>query len=133
MSRAQVRLGHIKESQDAVVLADEPQRLEDDGGSTPVLAERAPEEEDAVSDALEDNPDAGSLVDVVEMYNPPRTTPVARRMGLLTGQALDLRTGWDFRLPRHKEAAVRYVRKVRPKLVTGSPGAYLLPHRHWKH
>ena len=29
---------------------------------------------------------------------------------------------WDFRLPRHEEAALRYVRKVRPKLVIGSPG-----------
>ena len=70
----------------------------------------------AVLNALEDNAEAGSVVDVVEMY--------ARRMGLVAGQALDLRTGWDFRLPRHKEAALRYVRKVRPKLVIGSPGLH---------
>ena len=118
VSRAQVRLGHSKESQDAVVLADEPERVGEDGGSTPFLPERAPEEEEeAVLNALEDNPESGSMVDVVEMYTPPRTTPVARRMGLVAGQALDLRTGWDFRLPRHKEAVLRYVRKVRPKLV----------------
>ena len=43
-------------------------------------------------------------------------------MELVAGQAPDLRTGWDFRLPRHKEAALWYVRKVRPKLVIGSPG-----------
>ena len=36
------------------------------------------EEEEAVLDALEDNPEAGSVVDVVEMYSPPRTTPVAK-------------------------------------------------------
>ena len=119
---AQVRLGHSKESQDAVVLADEPERVEEDGGSTPVLSERAPWEEEAVLDALEDNPEEGSVVDVVEMYSSPRTTPVARRMVLVAGQALDLLTGCDFRLPRHKEAALRYVRKVRPKLVIGSPG-----------
>ena len=93
VSRAQVRLGHSKESQDAVVLADEPERVEEDGGSTPVLAERSSEEEEAVLDALEDNLEAGSVVDVVEMYSPPRTTPVARRMGLVAGQALDLLTG----------------------------------------
>ena len=52
----------------------------------------------------------------------PRTTPVARRMVLVAGQALDLRTGWDLRLPRHEEAALLYLRKVRPKLVIGSPG-----------
>ena len=73
-------------------------------------------------DALEDNPEAGTVVDVVEMYSAPRTTPVGRRMGLVAGQALDFRTVWDFRLPRLKEAALRYVRKVRPKLVIGSPG-----------
>ena len=70
------------------MLAGEP---EEDGGSTPVLAERAQEEEEeeAVLDALEDNPKTGSVVDVVEMYSPPRTTPVARRMGPVAGQALD--------------------------------------------
>ena len=90
VSRAQVRLGLSKESHDAVVLADEPGRVEEDGRSTPVLSERAPEEEEeAVLDALEDNPEAGSVVDVVEMYSPPRTTPVARRMGLVEGHALN--------------------------------------------
>ena len=97
VSRAQVRLGHSKESQDAVMLADEPERVEEGGRSTLVVAERDPEEEEAFLDALEDNPEAGSVVDVVEMYSPPRRTPV----------------GWDFRLPP---------RKVRPKLVAGSPG-----------
>ena len=121
VSRAQVLLGHSKESEDAVVLADAPERVEEDGRSTRVFAEPHPEEEEeAVLDALEDNPEAGSVVDVVEMYSPPRTTPVARRLGLVAAQAL--RTGWDFRLPRHKEAALLYVRKVRPNLVIGSPG-----------
>ena len=79
MSRAQVRLSHSKESQDAVVLADEPERVEEDGGSTHVLAKRAPEEEEeAVWDALEDSPEARSVVDVVEMYSPPRTTSCER-------------------------------------------------------
>ena len=72
--------------------------------------------------ALEDNPEAGSVVVVVELYSPPRKTPISRRMELVAGQELDLRAGWDFRLPRHKEAALRYVRKVRPKLVIGSLG-----------
>ena len=63
----------------------------------PVLAERAPEEEEeAVLDALEDDLEAGSVVDVVEMYSPPRTTPVARRMVLVAGQALDLTHGLGF-------------------------------------
>ena len=67
-----------QESQDAVVLADEPERVEEDGRRTPVLAERAPEEEEeAVLDALEDNPEGGSLVDIVFLHSSPRTTPVA--------------------------------------------------------
>ena len=42
-------------------------------------------------------------------------------MGLSTGEAMDLTTGWDFTLQRHREAALEYVRKAKPKLVIGSP------------
>ena len=34
---------------------------------------------------------------------------------------MDLTNGWDFRLERHREAAMRYVREAKPKLIIGSP------------
>ena len=122
VSRAQVQFGHSKESQDAVVLADEPERVEEHGRSTLVLAECDPEEEEEA--VLEKTTRKQGLwwMSWKCAVSSPRTTPVARRMGLVAVQALVLRTGWDFWLPRHEEAALRYVRKVRSKLVIGSPG-----------
>ena len=106
VSRAQVRFGHSKESQDAVALADEPERVEEDGGSTLVLSERVPEEEEAVLDAFEDNPEAGSVVDVVEMHSPPRTAPVARRMGLVAGTGFTHALGFSVATPQGSSFAV---------------------------
>ena len=34
---------------------------------------------------------------------------------------MDLITGWDFTIYRHRRAAVEHVRKVKPKLIIGSP------------
>ena len=60
-------------------------------------------------------------VDVAEVYSPPRVTEEATRWGLKKGEAMDLTTGWDFTDKRHQEAAMRYVRRVQPKLLIGSP------------
>jgi hypothetical protein len=63
----------------------------------------------------------GKGVDIAEVYSPPRITKQATKMGLTPGLAMDLNTGWDFRLERHKEACRRYVAEVKPRLVVGSP------------
>lgn len=42
-------------------------------------------------------------------------------MGLKPGEAMDLLTGWDFTLPRHRCAALKYIRVVKPRLLIGSP------------
>ena len=118
VSRAQVRLGHSKESQDAVLLADGLEKMEEVLLFLPNVPRRRRKQ---FWMRWKTTRKQDLWLDVVEMYSPPRTTPVAKRMGLVAGQALDLRTGWDFRLSRHK-AALRSVRKVRPKLVIGSPG-----------
>ena len=34
---------------------------------------------------------------------------------------MDLLTGWDFTLSRHREAALAYVKKAKPSLLIGSP------------
>ena len=64
---------------------------------------------------------ASQDVDVAEVYSPPRVTTVASKLGLKAGEAMDLTNGWDFRLQRHRHAALRYIREAKPKLVIGSP------------
>ena len=41
-------------------------------------------------------------VDVSEVYSPPRLTARAKRHGLRPGTAMDLATGWNFAIPRHR-------------------------------
>ena len=60
-------------------------------------------------------------VDVVEVFSPARITAHANRMGLTPGIAVDLRTGWDLDLKSHREALWKYLYKVKPYLVVGSP------------
>ena len=60
-------------------------------------------------------------MDVAEVYSPPRVTAMEEKMGLVTGDAMDLTTGWDFTLEQHREAAVKYVKTMRPRLLIGSP------------
>ena len=67
--------------------------------------------------------DTGKLkrVEVVEMYSVPRVTVEAKKFGLEAGEAMDLTTGWDFRLNEHRECAKRYIHEYKPKLLIGSP------------
>ena len=60
-------------------------------------------------------------VDVAEVYSPPRVTQRARMHGLCPGFALDLTTGWDFNLSKHRREALRLVRVHRPALLLLSP------------
>ena len=60
-------------------------------------------------------------VDVVEVYSPPRVSKTAEKHGLKAGEAMDLLTGWDFTLERHRRAAIDYVNRVKPLLIIGSP------------
>ena len=65
--------------------------------------------------------DISKHADIMEMYCPPRCTAMAAEMRLKPGKAMDLTTGWDFTLQRHREAARKYVERVQPKLIVGSP------------
>ena len=59
-------------------------------------------------------------VDIVEVFSPPRVTTDAEKWGLRARDAMDLVTGWDSTLTRHRDAAKEYIRSVKPKLVSGS-------------
>ena len=59
----------------------------------------------------------GKLVDIMEIYSPPRVTKEARKQNaqgrqpqLRLGQALDLRTGWDFTKRAHRREAIKLVK-----------------------
>ena len=60
-------------------------------------------------------------VDVAEVFGPHRVAKVALKYGLKAGEAMDLLTGWDFNLERHRKAAIEYISRVKPKLVIDSP------------
>ena len=60
-------------------------------------------------------------IDIAEIYSPKRVTAAAAMIGLRAGLAMDLTNGWDFRIAKHREAAERYVREVKPWLLIGSP------------
>ncbi|CAK8994237.1 unnamed protein product, partial [Durusdinium trenchii] len=70
----------------------------------------------------------GKLVDIMEIYSPPRVTKEARKQNaqgrqpqLRLGQALDLRTGWDFTKRAHRREAIKLAKKFKPALLVLSP------------
>ena len=60
-------------------------------------------------------------IDVAETFSPPRVTTKAAQMGPRVGEAMDLTTGWDFRIESHREKATRYKEEKKPTLLIGSP------------
>ena len=58
---------------------------------------------------------------VGEVYSPPRITLEARRQGLKGSIALDLSTGWDFRIASHRRQALQLIRDRRPAVLILSP------------
>ena len=58
---------------------------------------------------------------VGEVYSPPRITKEAHKQGLKGSIALDLTTGWDFRIPSHRKQALQLVRDRRPAVLILSP------------
>ena len=61
------------------------------------------------------------LVDVAEVYSPPRLTEAAKRFNLKPGSALDLTTGWDFSKSEDREEAKALLRKEQPLFVMLTP------------
>ena len=59
--------------------------------------------------------------DLAELYIPPRVVKEAAKYNRMAGASMDLTDGWGFNLKSHGDAAERYVREVKPKLLIGSP------------
>ena len=60
-------------------------------------------------------------VDVTEVFSPPRVVQMAVRMGMIGGQSMDLKTGWDFSMRSDRKKAVEMILREDPWLVVGSP------------
>ena len=60
-------------------------------------------------------------VDITEVYSPERVGKVWRKYGLMTGQAMDLLTGYDFTKEADRRRAWKEVKENKPFLLIGSP------------
>ena len=60
-------------------------------------------------------------VDVAEIYSPERVAKVAKRMGLVGGLSMDLKTGWDFNIRAHRSGARENIKKDKPHIVDREP------------
>ena len=59
--------------------------------------------------------------DVMEVYSPVRVAEVCKKHGLVAGQSLDLRTGWDLTDPEHQKKAIEILKKDEPTMLICSP------------
>ena len=66
---------------------------------------------------------AGQLmrVDMSEMFSPQRVASVCKQYGLIPGQAMDIKNGFDFDLTADRKKAWDSILRDKPKLVIGSP------------
>ena len=60
-------------------------------------------------------------VDMSEMFSPERVTSVCKKYGLVPGQAMDLKNGYDFDLTADRKKAWEFINRDEPTLVIGSP------------
>ena len=62
-----------------------------------------------------------NIIDVNEIFSPPRVVRQCEKFGLKAGNSMDLMTGWDFDLEADKARAKECIRRDKPTLVIGSP------------
>ena len=67
-----------------------------------------------------DDPISGSP-DVAEVFSPPRISKVAEAVGLKSGKAYDLTTGFDFQRPEVRKRVLTEIREQKPDLVVICP------------
>ena len=83
---------------------------EDTGGADDTKMEK-PTVDEATSTLIME---AIMKVDIAKIYNPPRNTKMAEKMGLQTGEAMDLTTRWDLKKEEHRKRAKSYVAGRKP-------------------
>ena len=62
-----------------------------------------------------------NIVDITEVFSPPRVVMQGIKIGLSAGSSMDLLTGWNFEMKAGRDKAMRQVEEEKPMLVIGSP------------
>ena len=61
-----------------------------------------------------------NIVDITEVFSPPRVVKQGELIGLRSGSSMDLLTGWNFELKADMDRAIRMIEEQKPNLVIGS-------------
>ena len=62
-----------------------------------------------------------NIVDITEVFSPPRVAMQGMQIGLTAGSSMDLLTGWNFELKSDRDRAIRQIDEEKPMFVIGSP------------
>ena len=62
-----------------------------------------------------------NIVDITEVFSPPRVVKQGEKLGFKAGTSMDLMTGWNFELKADRERAIKLIKEEKPKLLIGSP------------
>ena len=62
-----------------------------------------------------------NIVDISEVFSPPRVVMQGLKIGLRAGSSMDLLTGWNFELKADRDRALKQLDDEEPMLVLGSP------------
>ena len=62
-----------------------------------------------------------NIVDITEVFSPPRVVMQGMKIWLTAGSSMDLLTGWNFELKSDRDRAIRQIDEEKPMLVIGSP------------
>ena len=62
-----------------------------------------------------------NIVDISEVFSPPRVVMQGMKIGLRAGSSMDLLTGWNFELKVDRDRALRQIEEEERMLVIGSP------------
>ena len=62
-----------------------------------------------------------NIIDITEVFSPPRVVLQGERLGLRAGSSMDLLTGWNFELKADRDRAIQKIEEEEPMLLIGSP------------
>ena len=61
-----------------------------------------------------------NIVNITEVFSPPRVVMQGIKLGLTAGSSMDLLTGWSFEMKADRDRAMRQIEEEKPMLVIGS-------------
>ena len=64
-----------------------------------------------------------NIVDITEVFSPPRVVMQGMKIGLKAGSSMDLLTGWNFELKADRDRAMKQIDEESPCLSTDHPHA----------